>query len=139
MNKKIVVVWLVVVLLLAAALPAMARDTPPEDAASIPDAALDTPRDFVRWLSVGAAPFIGAAVTFLARRSVWFQALPSDKKRAVAFGLGVGLPSLAGFALLYIPEHVWLALLPAWQIVVPALLGWVGLEASYLGLVRDRA
>jgi len=136
--KKIFVVLAVALLLLASASLVLAQDSPPAEGPSIPDAALESPEAFLHWLSVGAAPVLGSLVALLVRKSAWFQALTRRRKILVAFGLGAGLPAAAGFLLLYVPAEFWLALRPAWAIIVPAVLGWMGMEATYLGGIKGR-
>ncbi len=142
---SILIVVLFLVLALAGAVLAespVPTPVPPEGGGGVvlaPDAALVSPQAFLHWLSAAAVPALGAGVALLARRSAWFQGLTKARKQAVALALGTGIPALAGALLLYVPDAVWVALQPLWGVIVPAIVGWVGMELTYLGVVRDRA
>lgn len=100
------------------------------------DDGVPTPQEFLGWLALGGAPLIGALTAFLARKSAWFQNLSSEGKGWVSFGLGAGLPALAGLLLLYIPNTVWTAITPVWLAVGTAILGYLGKELTYLLVVK---
>ncbi|MBN2003937.1 MAG: hypothetical protein JXA21_11335 [Anaerolineae bacterium] len=143
---KFQVVLLVVIVLLMLAGPAAAQgpgDSPlPTPTASPTPAPVPwedrtpTPQEFLGWLALGGAPLIGALTALLQRKSRWFQNLSSDGKWWVSFGLGAGLPALAGLLLLYVPSAFWEAITPIWMIVLTAILGYLGKESVYLLLVK---
>jgi hypothetical protein len=95
-----------------------------------------TPQEFLGWLALGGAPLIGAITSLLQRKSTWFQNLSSEQRWWVSFGLGAGLPALAGLLLLYMPTDVWTAIQPLWMVLGTALMGYLGKELTYLLLVK---
>lgn len=100
------------------------------------DGTVPTPQEFLGWLALGAAPLIGALTSLLQRKSPWFQGLSTAGKWWVSFGLGAGLPALAGLLLLYVPEAFWVTITPVWTILGTALLGWLGKEMTFLLAVK---
>jgi len=139
-------VVLLLVFLLALAAPVAAQgpgDSPVPTPTAPPDTTplpwgdgVPTPQEFLGWLALGGAPLIGALTTLLQRKARWFQKLNSDGKLWVSFGLGAGLPALAGLLLLYVPAAVWAAITPVWTILGTAVLGYLGKEVAYLVLVK---
>lgn len=103
-------------------------DTPP----------LDSPEEFLGWLALGGAPLIGVLIAFLARKSAWFQNLSSVRKWWFSFGLGTGIPVLAGLLLMYVPKSFWDAIRPLWVLVVMAVMGYLGKEAAYLTWIKPQ-
>lgn len=97
---------------------------------------VDSPQAFLGWLALGGAPLIGALTSLLQRKAKWFQDLSSDGKWWVSFGLGAGLPALAGLLLLYIPASFWEAITPAFYVIGSAIIGYIGKEIVYLRYVR---
>lgn len=95
-----------------------------------------TPQEFLGWLALGGAPLIGALTALLERKARWFQNMSSDRKWWVSFGLGAGLPALAGLLLLYVPSAFWDSITPVWTILLTAILGYLGKESIYLLLVK---
>jgi len=142
--------WLKVVVLLAALLALaapVAAQGPGDSPLPTPTAppgptplpwgdGVPTPQEFLGWLALGGAPLIGALTTFLERKAKWFQTLTSEGKWWASFGLGAGLPALAGLLLLYVPGEVWTAITPVWTILGTAVLGYLGKEVAYLVLVK---
>lgn len=99
---------------------------------------LDSPESFLQWVALGGAPLIGALIALLARKSKWFQLLPSEQKRWVSFGLGAGIPAISSLLLFYVPSAIWEALRPVWTIVVAAVLGYLGKEGVYLAWIKPQ-
>lgn len=141
-----VVLLLAMVMLLALSAPVMAQ-SPGESPLPTPTASptpapvpwgdkTPTPQEFLGWLALGGAPLIGALTALLERKSHWFQNLSSEGKWWMSFGLGAGLPALAGLLLLYVPAAFWDAITPIWMIVLTAILGYLGKESVYLLLVK---
>lgn len=139
-----VVTVLVMVLWFAQAVSAQAGpgDSPLPTPTSTPEPggdeqpAVPTPTEFLGWLAISGATLVGILTALLERKSAWFQGLSGDGKGWVSFGLGAGIPALAGLLLLYVPENFWQAITPVWTILGAALLGYLGKELAYLTLVR---
>jgi len=97
---------------------------------------VDSPQSFLGWLSLGGAFLVGALTSLLERKAKWFQNLSSDGKWWVSFGLGAGLPALAGLLLLYVPVSFWEAITPAFYVIGSAIIGYIAKDLIYLRYIK---
>lgn len=134
-NKTWIVIFVALIIFLAALVgTATAAYSAPLNDDTLPP--VESPQAFLGWLALGGAPLIGALTSLLQRKAKWFQNLSTNGKWWVSFGLGAGLPALAGLLLLYVPSTFWEAITPAFYVIGSALIGYIGKEIVYLLAVR---
>jgi hypothetical protein len=76
-------------------------------------------QDFLVWLSGGVGATLVAS--YIAERSVWFQALKSDTKKVYTTVVSAILAIGAYLTFTYVPVEVWTVLSPYWQIVLAVI------------------
>jgi len=74
---------------------------------------------------------VGAVLSFLFERFLWFQKLSSDARWWVVFGTSVGLPVLAQVALQFVPADAWAVLEPYWYSLAAGFLAWAGTQLAH--------
>ena len=74
---------------------------------------------------------VGVVVSFLFEQVAWFQRLEAKVKRWSIFGLMIGVPVLAQFALQRVPPEVWAACEPYWRAIALGFVAWAGSQMAH--------
>lgn len=85
--------------------------------------------DFLVWLSGGVGATLVAS--YIAERSVWFQALESEAKKLAKTAASALVAIVAYLTYTYVPVEVWTVLSPYWQIVLAVVATNYGVEAFH--------
>jgi len=124
LRRFVMFVVVVVMVLLAVALPVMAQGLE-QEAPVVPSLV-----EVLAMLAQGLGT--GAILAFLFENFGWFQRLEGQAKWWFVFGVSIVLPLLAQVALQFVPAEVWAMLEPYWKALALGFLSWAGSQVAHM-------
>ena len=129
LRRFVMFVVVVVMVLLAVALPVMAQGLE-QEAPVVPSLV-----EVLAMLAQGLGT--GAILAFLFENFGWFQRLEGQAKWWFVFGVSIVLPLLAQVALQFAPAEVWAMLEPYWKALALGFLSWAGSQVAHMWQKRS--